>query len=167
MINVNTTNCLPAYAVREFRNYGLYRAGSLYKFMFTREDNVLLSTGAIKLLPFSMCKFHVSRGAILNGKKYLANEAINPEEFEEKVLKILVKTNIVKCELKEEILALPEEEIVKQAQLYECVGKTFKQASTILGLNFEVVKEKFELKQGATKKKVTSEDLDTLKKCLA
>lgn len=167
MINLNTTNCLPAYAVREFRNYGLYRKGSLYKFMFTKEDNVLLSTGAIKLLPFSMCKFYVSRGAILNGKKYLANDIINPEEFEEKVLKILVKTNVVKCEIKEELLILPEEEIVKQAKLYECVGLTFKQASTVLGLDFEVVKTKFELKQGATKKKVTVEDLTVLEQCIA
>ena len=60
MINLNTKNCLPAYATREFRNYGLYRAGSLYKFMFTKEDNVLLSTGAIKLLPFNMCKFYTT-----------------------------------------------------------------------------------------------------------
>lgn len=167
MINTNATNCLPAYAVREFRNYGLYRAGSLYKFMFTREDNALLSTGAIKLLPFCMCKFYVSRGAILNGKKYEANDIVNPEEFEEKILKILVKTNIIKCELNEDLKDLPEEEIVQKAKLYECVGKTFKQASELLNLDFEVVKEKFELKQGSNRKKVGIEDLYTLEKCIA
>lgn len=158
--------CLPAYTTREFRNYGLHKAGTLYKFLFTREDNILLSTGAIKFLPYHMCKFTTTHDVILNGNQCHAGDIINPSDFEESVLKVLVKTNVLKCELSENFVDKDEEFIVKEAQLSDCIGKTFKQASESLGLDFAVVKEKFELKKGATQAKVKNEHLEAIKELL-
>ena len=158
--------CLPAYTTREFRNYGLHKAGTLYKFLFTREDNILLSTGAIKFLPYHMCKFITTHDVILNGNQCHAGDIINPSDFEESVLKVLVKTNVLKCELSENFVDKDEEFIVKEAQLSDCIGKTFKQASESLGLDFAVVKEKFELKKGATQAKVKNEHLEAIKELL-
>ena len=151
--------CLPAYTIREFRNYGLHKAGTLYKFLFTREDNILLSTGAIKFLPHYMCKFIVTHDVILNGKQCHAGYVIDPKEFDENTLKVLVKTNVLKCELSEDFADKDEEFIVKEAQLSDCIGKT-------LGLDFGVVKEKFELKKGATQAKVKQEHLEVIKELL-
>lgn len=158
--------CLPAYTTREFRNYGLHKAGTLYKFLFTREDNILLSTGAIKFLPYYMCKFIATHDVILNGKQCQNGDIVNPLDFEESVLKVLVKTNVLKCELSEEFADKDEEFIVKEAKLSDCIGKTFKQASESLGLDFAVVKEKFELKKGATQTKVKKEHLEAIKELL-
>ena len=158
--------CLPAYTTREFRNYGLHKAGALYKFLFTREDNILLSTGAIKFLPHYMCKFIATHDVMLNGKQCHAGDVINPSDFEESVLKVLIKTNVLRCELSEDFADKDEEFIVKEAQLSDCIGKTFKQASESLGLDFAVVKEKFELKKGATQAKVKQEHLEVMKELL-
>ena len=158
--------CLPAYTTREFRNYGLHKAGTLYKFLFTREDNILLSTGAIKILPYYMCKFIATHDVVLNGKQCHVGDIINPSDFEESVLKVLIKTNVLKCELSEDFADKDEEFIVKEAQLSDCIGKTFKQASESLGLDFAVVKEKFELKKGSTQTKVKQEHLEAIKELL-
>ena len=82
------------------------------------------------------------------------------------VLKVLIKTNVLKCELSEDFADKDEEFIVKEAQLSDCIGKTFKQASESLGLDFAVVKEKFELKKGATQAKVKQEHLEAIKELL-
>lgn len=157
---INTTiNKIIAYTTREFRNFGLYFPNQLYMFKFTKEDNMLLSTGAIKLLPYSMCNVFVNKPVVLNGKKYEANEEVNCADFEEKTLMVLLKTGVIKLELKEDFKELSEEEVVSLAKVYECIGKTFKKASEQLGLDFDMVKEKFELKQGSNAKKVTSEDV--------
>lgn len=66
---------------------------------------------------------------------------------------------MVLCELKEEYAKLDEEDLFKQVHLNELVGMTFKKASELLGLDFEAVKEKFELKHGASNKKVKAEDV--------
>lgn len=158
--------CLPAYTTREFRNYGLHKAGALYKFLFTREDNILLNTGAIKLLPYSMCKFTTTHDVILNSKQYHSDDEINPFDFEDNTLKVLIKTNVIRCEFSEQFADKDEDFIMSQVKVLECVGKTFKQASQDLGLDFEVVKEKFELKKGATQAKVRIEHIESIKELL-
>ena len=158
--------CLPAYTTREVRNYGLHKAGTLYKFLFTREDNLLLDTGAIKLLPYNMCKFYTTHDVLLNSKQCHAGDVIDPKEFDENTLKVLVKTNVVRCELNKELANKNEEDIVKEAKIYECIGKTFKQSSEILGLDFSLVKDKFELKKGSNQAKVKQEHIESIKEIL-
>lgn len=160
MINLNQG--LPAYTIREIRNFGLFKAGVLYKYLFTREDNLLLDSGAIKLLPFNMCDFYISHDTVLAGKEYKKDEKINAEEFEQ-YIKTFVKTNVVRCEIKPELVNKGEEEIVKLAKLYNCVGLTFSKLSEELGIDYEIIKDKFELKQGGKQKKVTPQDIDKLK----
>lgn len=157
---------MPAYTTREVRNYGLFKAGSLYKYLFTREDNLLLNSGAIELFPFDMCKLYTSNTTNLDGKEYEAGSLIDYTKFDDNTLKVLIKTNVIKCELKEEFKDKEITEIIKLAQLYNCVGDTFKNVSNKLELDFDTVKEKFELKQGGQNKKVKSEDIITLQELL-
>ena len=64
------------------------------------------------------------------------------------------------------LTAAEVEKLIKSAQLYDCVGETFKTVSTTLGLDFEKVKETFDLKQGANTKKVKATDITKLQKLL-
>ncbi len=165
MINAKIIN-LPAYTTRDFRNFGLHKANSLYKFMFTIQDIALLNTGAVKLFPTSMCKYTSIKDVNLNSKKYCANEEIDIKEFDEKTLFTLLKASVLKCELKEEFAQLDENKLIQLVNLYDCVGKTFKTTSTSLNLDFEKIKEKFELKQGGASKKVKFEDITKLQELL-
>jgi len=161
MINTEIIS-IPAYTTRSFRNFGLHNENSLYKFMFTKEDRALLNTGAIKLIPQEMCKYSVSNEVVLNGKKYYSNDIVNPQEFDEGTLMVLLKTNVIKTELKEDFINKEDLDIVKTAKLYDCVGLTFKKASEFLNIDFDVLKDKFELKQGGSNKKITKKDIETL-----
>lgn len=158
---------IPAYTTRDVRNYGYFKANSLYKYLFTPEDKILVETGAIKLFPLSMCNFYTTNDVVFSDKKYKANEEIDVNIFDENTLKILIKTNVIKCELKENFKYLDEENIIKQVKLYDCVGKNFKEISEILSIDFSTIKEKFELKQGGAKKKVTEENIPQIKELLA
>lgn len=160
MINFENTACLPAYTTREVRNYGRFEANSLYKFLFTREDNLLLSTGAIKLLPFSMLYFYASHNIQLCGEKYNTGDTLDISKIDENTLKTLVKTNVIKFDFIDKIKNLSDEEIVKLAKTYDLVGKTFKQTSDELGIDFDTIKNKFGLKQGGAKKLVKPEDIE-------
>lgn len=157
---------IPAYATREFRNFGLYKAGDLYKYLFTREDNILLNSGAIKLLPKHLCKYYLLHDTVLSDGPHKMGEELKPSSFDDNTLNVLVKTNVLRCELADSIKNKDDKDIVKMAKLYECVGNTFKQVSTDLGLDFEVVKTEFDLKQGGNNKKVKEKDLEKLNKIL-
>lgn len=163
MFNNNDVVFIPAYTNREVRNYGLHNANSLYKYMFTREDNILIETGAISLFPFSMFKFYTYKPVNLNGVMYEANAEINPKDFDENTLRVLVKTKVLMLDFIEDLKSLNVEELIKQAKVYTCEGLTFKQLSETLNIDFAIIKEKFELKQGGNKKKVTSQDIAKLK----
>lgn len=157
---INTQFCsVPMYTTREFRNLGLYKANQLYNFLFTPQDNALFRSGAIKKFPNSMYNFTLTKSTTLGDKEYQAGSPIAPTLFDEKTLDVLLRTGVVLCELKEEYAKLDEEDLFKQVHLNELVGMTFKKASEFLGLDFEAVKEKFELKQGASNKKVKAEDV--------
>lgn len=155
--------CYIAYVIREFRNFGLFKENDLYKVMFTPQDNTLIRNNTIMLLPYNMCKFITLHNCTLNGKYIEANAEINPKDFTFEVLKVLLKTNILKFSLKEEFKNLEEKEIVKTAKLYNCEGKTFKEVSALFNLDFKVLKEAFKLQQGGQNKKIKIEDLETLK----
>lgn len=163
---INFDKGMLAYTTRDVRNYGMFKANSLYKYLFTREDNMLLNTGAIKLLPYSMFKIYTSHDCMLNSKKYKSGDIINTKDFTDSVIRTLIKTNVIKCELIEELNNLKEDEIVKLAKIYECAGLTFNQVSNIFNIDFEILKEKFDLKQGGKQKKVTNEDIQKIKEIL-
>lgn len=163
MINVNNMPSLPAYVVNDIVSMGtIYKKDDLYSCRFIRQDNLFLQTGAIKLLPFNMSNFNTNYQVILNGKKYDADEEVNPYEFEFHVLKTLVKNNIVKCTFKEEYTKLDSKKVIELSKTYDLVGKTFKEVSEILNIPFETLKEKFDLKQGGHKKKITLKDLEII-----
>lgn len=160
---INFDKGMLAYATREFRNLGLYKENSLYKYLFTKEDNMLLNNGTIKLLPYSMFKIYVSHDCILNGKQYKSGDEINTKDFTDSVIRTLIKTNVIKCELIDSLKELKDEEIINLAKIYECVGQTFGQTSTLLNIDFDVLKEKFELKQNGKQKRVTEQDINKIK----
>lgn len=163
----NTTMAfMPAYTTREVRNFGFFKANSLYKYLFTPEDKMLVETGAIKLFPLSMCNFYATSDVAFTDKKYKIGEQIDIINFDENTLKILLKTKVIKCELRDEFKNLSDEDIITQAKLYSYVGKTFKDVSNDLSLEFSIIKEKFDLKQGGAKKKVSEENLSLIKELL-
>lgn len=157
---------MPAYTTREIRNYGFFKANSLYKYLFTPEDKLLIETGAIKLFPLSMCDFFVTNDVTFSDKKYKTGEQIDVANFDDNTLKVLLKTKVLKCQLKEEFNSLSEDEIIIEAKLYDYIGKTFKELAESLSLDFSFVKEKFELKQGASKKKIAEGNLPLIKELL-
>ena len=163
MFTNNEIAFIPAYTNREVRNFGLYTTNSLYKYMFTREDNILIETGAISLFPLSMFKFYTCKPVNLNGIMYEANAEINAKDFDENTLKVLIKTKVLALDFIEDLKTLTTEELIKQAKVYTCEGLTFKQLAETLNIDFSIIKEKFELKQGGNKKKVTSQDIIKLK----
>lgn len=166
MINTKF-NSIPMYTTREFRNLGLYKENQIYNFMFTPSDNALYRTGAIKKFPDSMYDFRLTRSTVLdNGKEYEGGSTITPDMFDEKSLDVFLRTGLITCELKKEFAELDIEDLFKYIKLNEVVGSTFKKASELLGIDFEIVKEKFELKQGATNKKVKKEDIKLFKELI-
>lgn len=165
MINTNFYS-VPMYTTREFRNLGLFKANQIYNFLFTPSDNALYRSGAVKKFPDSMYKFTTNKATIINGKEYQQNSQVESSLFDEKTLDILVKTGVIICELKEEYAKLDTEDLFKQVKINEVIGLTFKKASEILGIDFEIVKEKFDIKKGATNKKVKAEDIDTFKELI-
>lgn len=165
MINTDIIS-MPAYTTREFRNYGLHKADSLYKFMFTMEDRALLDSGAIKLFPIEMCNFTVKNSITLAGKKYKSGTSVDVSSFDEKVLNTLVKTGVLICSLKEEYNTENTQHLIKQAELRKMIGKNLKEVCLNLSIDFEQAKETLNLKQGANKKKLTKKDLDLLSSIL-
>lgn len=157
---------MPAYTTREFRNFGLHKAGSLYQYQFTQSENLLIYSGAIKLFPYQMYKFYTTNETNLNGKKVKKGTVINYKDFDENTLKVLVKTNILKCTICDDLKDKNEKELISIAKLYNCVGLTFKKVSNTFGLDFDKVKEVFELKQGANTKKVKTSDIEKLQELL-
>jgi hypothetical protein len=101
-----------------------------------------------------------------NGKEYEGGSTITPDMFDEKSLDVFLRTGLITCELKKEFAELDIEDLFKYIKLNEVVGSTFKKASELLGIDFEIVKEKFELKQGATNKKVKKEDIKLFKELI-
>lgn len=158
---------LPAYTTREFRNYGLYKAGSFYKYLFTKEDNSLLATGAIKLIPFELCTLKTNHKVFLAGKQYNINEDVDCTKFDINVLKTLIKNNVINCSLKDEYKNKDINFIIKKSEVFSLIGKTFQEASEILNIDFNIIKEKFDLKQGGKKKKVTKTDLDKINEIIS
>ena len=73
---------------------------------------------------------------------------------------------IIAGEIDDDYVDIVEEDIVKEAKIYECIGKTFKQSSEILGLDFSLVKDKFELKKGSNQAKVKQEHIESIKEIL-
>lgn len=165
MINTNFFS-VPMYTTREFRNLGLFKANQIYNFLFTPSDNALYRSGAIKRFPNSMCNFIITKSTVLDNKEYEPNSPINPSLFDEKTLNVLLRTGVVICELKEEFAKLDAEDLFKQVKVNELVGMTFKKASEILNLDFELVKEKFDLKKGASNKKIKLEDVNIFKELI-
>lgn len=149
---------LKAYTNRDFVNFGLHRANTLYDYKFTSNDRMLLDSGAISLVPLQMYDLIIAHDSILNGEKKLAGEKINYKDFEIEVLMTLIKTGIVKCVIKEDYNT--EEKIIKTAKVFNYTGKTFKQLAEDLEIDFSEIKEKFGLKQNATKKKITEENIE-------
>lgn len=149
---------LKAYTNRDFVNFGLHRANTLYDYKFTSNDRMLLDSGAISLVPLQMYDLIIAHDSILNGEKKLAGEKINYKDFEIEVLMTLIKTGIVKCVIKENYDT--EEKIIKTAKVFNYAGKTFKQLAEDLEIDFSEIKEKFGLKQNATRKKVTEENIE-------
>lgn len=154
---------IPAYTTRDIVNFGLHKAGTIYKYKFTPQDRNLLINGAIKLIPTYMCKYTVTRDIILDGKKYLMNSDIVVNSFDEKVLDTLLKTGTITCEIKEEF---KDKDVIALAKIYGCIGKTFKKISQELNIDFDIIKEKFELKQGGANKKLLEKDIDLLKELI-
>ena len=149
---------LKAYTNRDFVNFGLHRANTLYDYKFTSNDRMLLDSGAISLVPLQMYDLIIAHDSILNGEKKLAGEKINYKDFEIEVLMTLIRTGIVKCVIKENYDT--EEKIIKTAKVFNYAGKTFKQLAEDLEIDFSEIKEKFGLKQNATRKKVTEENIE-------
>lgn len=164
---INTTIIkIPAYTTREFRNFGVHKANELYDYRYMVQDLALLKSGAIKLFPREMCDYYTVNPAILQGAKYNADEKVDIKNIDDKTLQTLLKMNVVQQEFKPVFKDLEVEKLIKSAQLYDCVGETFKTVSTTLGLDFEKVKETFDLKQGANAKKVKATDITKLQKLL-
>lgn len=151
--------CYIAYIKRDFNHFGLHKKDTLYKVMFTPQDNTLLATKVIELLPYEMCNFNILYPMVLAGKKYNSNDELDPNKLDFNVLKTLLKSRAIKFSLKEDIKKLPEDNIVKMCKIYKSVGLTFKELSDEFGIDFEIVKEKFDLKQGATKKTIKKENI--------
>lgn len=160
---INFDKGMLAYATREFRNLGLYKENSLYKYLFTKEDNMLLNNGTIKLLPYSMFKIYVSHDCMLNGKQYKSGDEINTKDFTDSVIRTLIKTNVLKCELIDSLKESEDKDIIGLAKIYDCIGQTFNQASISLGLDYDILKKEFDLKQGGKQKRITEQDIDKLK----
>ena len=74
--------------------------------------------------------------------KFLSDEKADIKNIDDKTLQTLLKMNVVRQEFKPVFKDLEVEKLIKSAQLYDCVGETFKTVSTTLGLDFEKVKEK-------------------------
>lgn len=151
---------LQAYTNRDFINYGFYRANQLYEYKFTPNDRMLLDSGAISMIPLQMYDFKVAHDCILGGNKRLVNEEIDYKDFEIEVLMTLIRTGVIVCSIKQEYDN--EEKIIKTAKAFNYVGKTFKQLAEDLEIDFSEIKEKFGLKQNATKKKITEENIEDI-----
>ena len=102
----------------------------------------------------------------MNRKKKKKGTVINYKDFDENTLKVLVKTNILKCTICDDLKDKNEKELISIAKLYDCVGLTFKKVSGTFGLDFDKVKEVFKLKQGANTKKVKTNDIEKLQELL-
>lgn len=164
---INTTIIkTPAYTTREFRNFGTHKENELYDYKFTVQDLALLNSGAIKLFPREMCDYTATQPAILQGVKYNTDDKVDIKNIDDKTLNTLLKMNVVHQEFKPDFKDLSIENLIKSAQLYECIGQSFKTVSDNLGLNFDKVKETFGLKQGANTKKVKATDINELQKLL-
>lgn len=164
---INTTIIkTPAYTTREFRNFGVHKANELYDYRYMVQDLALLKSGAIKLFPREMCDYYAVNPAILQGAKYNADEKVDIKNIDDKTLQTLLKMNVVRQEFKTEFKNLDIKQLIKIAELNNCVGETFKTVSATLGLDFEKVKETFDLKQGANTKKVKATDITKLQKLL-
>lgn len=171
MINLNEMSSLPAYTTKEIVNFGvIYPKHTLYQCRFIRHDNLFLQTGVIKLLPLELSNFYTNYPVVLNAKTYKANAKVNPKDFDFNVLKTLLKTKVLKCELKEEIDEEKLNSIIQndeqESENKEYVGKTFKQMSEILNIPYKTLKEAFGLKQGGQNKKVKKEDLEKFKELI-
>ena len=105
---------LKAYTNRDFVNFGLHRANTLYDYKFTSNDRMLLDSGAISLVPLQMYDLIIAHDSILNGEKKLAGEKINYKDFEIEVLMTLIRTGIVQCVIKEDYDT--EAKIIKTAK---------------------------------------------------
>lgn len=154
----------PAYTNREFVNFGLHKANELYDYKFTPNDRGLLNSGAISLIPFEMCDFIVEHDTVLGNEKRHAGDKIDYKIFDENTLFTLIRTCVIKCTLKKEFNN--KEKTIKTAKLYSAVGKTFKELSEELDIDFDVIKEEFGLKQNASKKKVTEKDIEKISELL-
>lgn len=164
---INTTIIkIPAYTTREFRNFGVHKANELYDYKFTIQDLALLNSGAIKLFPREMCDFIAVEPSVLQGVKYNAGEKVDVKNFDDKTLKTILKTHVLQQVFKTDFKNFDNTQLIKAAQLYDCVGETFKTVSTTLGLDFEKIKETFDLKQGANTKKVKASDVTKLQELL-
>ena len=151
---------LKAYTNRDFINFGLHKANTLYDYKFTSNDRMLLDSGAISLIPLQMYDLTIAHDSVLNGEKRVAGEKIDYKIFEKEVLMTLIRTGIIKCTIKDEYDS--EEKIIKTAKILNYAGKTFKQLSEDFNIDFSKIKEKFELKQNATRKKITENDIENI-----
>lgn len=154
--------CYIAYVKKDFNHFGLYKKDTLYKVRFTPQDNTLLNSNTIELLPFEMCDFNIVRQIVLAGKNYNPNDKLDASKIDFNTLKTLLKTNLIKFSIKKEFENMSEEKIVKLAKLYKYVGLTFKSFSDDFNIDFEIVKEKFELKQGSIKKTIKKENIQQI-----
>lgn len=161
MIEIKDSSIL-GYVTRDVRNYGLHKKGELYNYRFTREDNILLNSGAIKLFPLDFYKFTSNVNAILGGEKHIVGQELDKSKFDDEVLKMLIRTHMVKIEMKDEYKNIEVEDLIANVQTNSYIGKTFKQVAEEKGIEFEIIKEAFGLKQGGAKKKVTEKDLELL-----
>ena len=151
---------VPAYVTRDFRNFGTYKANTLYNYKFTIQELSLLNSGAIKLIPEIMCDYTTPRDVQLNGKKYVSGELVNIDEIDKTALYTLLKTGLITSSLKKDFEKLTETEIVEIAKMNDLIGKTFKTAIEALSLDTDKVKEVFKLKQ--LTKKIKKEDIEKL-----
>lgn len=165
MINTEVIYIL-AYTTRDFRNFGLHNANELYKYKFTPQDLSLLNSGAIKLIPFDMYNIYTLNSVVLNGKKYNKMENVDIKELEKKTLFTLLKTGILKADLKDEYKNIEIKKLIQIIELENYVGKTFKSVSNDLNIDFGKIQELFNLKQGANSKKIKKDDLTKLSKLL-
>lgn len=164
---INTTIVkTPAYTTRDFRNFGTHKANSLYDYKYTIQDLALLKSGAIKLFPQEMCVYIATKPAIFKGTKYDTNDIIDVKDFDKKTLIMLLKMSMLRQEFKPEFKNLDIKQLIKIAELNNCIGLSFKKVSDTFGLDFEKVKEVFELKQGANTKKVKAGDIKKLQELL-
>lgn len=165
MINTQI-NSMPVYTTREVRNCGVYKPYQLYKYKFTPEENSLLRMGALKKFPLEMCDFYANRPVMLIDKKYDLNESVDVKLFDEDTLNVLLRTGTIICSLKEEFKSIDEAKLSNVLKIYSLIGMNYKNASEFLGIEFDVIKEKFDLKQGGANKKIKEKDLDKFKEIL-